>query len=104
MTLTVIAENGGFRELKTSTGHTQDYFYGQSSTKSSMFLFDFIKPYHCLQDKPYPCSSKALDVTEDITKVQCIAVLYMYKEIKLLINFITSISIKGYVISIHANI
>lgn len=72
LTLTVIAENGGFRELNTPTGHTQDYFYGQSSTKSTMFRFDSIKPYHCLLDKPNPCSSKALDVTEDITKVQCI--------------------------------
>lgn len=72
MTLTVIAENGGFRELKTPTGHTQNYFYGQSSKKSTMFRFDFVKPYHCLLDKLNPCSSKALDVTEDITKVKFI--------------------------------
>lgn len=72
MTLTVIAKNGGFRKLKTPTGYTQDYFYGQPSTKSTMFRFDFIKPYHCLLDKPHPCSSKALDVTEDMTKVESI--------------------------------
>lgn len=68
LTLTVIAENGGFRKLKTPYGYTNDYFNGQTSTKSTMFRFDFIKPHHCLLDKPIPCSSKAFDITEDITK------------------------------------
>lgn len=46
-----------------------DYFVGQTSTKSTMFRFDFVKPYHCLQNKSHPCSAKALDAINDITKV-----------------------------------
>ncbi|XP_062605692.1 uncharacterized protein LOC134267510, partial [Saccostrea cucullata] len=67
LTITVIAENGGYRELEgPGTQLKKDPFIGQSSTKSTMFRFDFKKPRHCLQERN--CSEKALDVTEDITK------------------------------------
>ena len=61
---------------------TKDYFIGQTSVRSTMFRFDFVKPYHCLLDKP-PCSTKALDATKDITKVPEIqpSVVYMYQVI-----------------------
>ncbi|XP_062611710.1 uncharacterized protein LOC134273528 [Saccostrea cucullata] len=67
LTLTVIAEHGGYRELEgPGTQLQKDPFIGQSTTKSTMFRFDFKKPRHCLQERD--CAEKALDVTEDITK------------------------------------
>ena len=67
-----MAKNGGYRQMNNtgSSGSylTKDDFIGQTSFKSTMFRFDFVKPYHCLLDKP-PCSTKALDATKDITKV-----------------------------------
>ncbi|XP_061179823.1 uncharacterized protein LOC133188421, partial [Saccostrea echinata] len=66
LTLTVIAENGGFRELVGPHADKTDLFVGQKSRKSTMFRFDFEKPRHCLQVGP--CAAKALDVTKDITK------------------------------------
>lgn len=69
LTLTVFAENGGFRKLKNHSSSFMDYFVGQTSIKSTMFRFDFVKPYHCLQNKSHPCSVKALNAINDITKV-----------------------------------
>ncbi|XP_061168936.1 uncharacterized protein LOC133178201 [Saccostrea echinata] len=66
LTLTVIAENGGFRELKSPSTQLKDLFIGHKTTKSTMFRFDFEKPHHCLQKGS--CMAKVLDVIEDITK------------------------------------
>ncbi|XP_062597629.1 uncharacterized protein LOC134259048 [Saccostrea cucullata] len=67
LTLTVIAENGGYRELEgPGTLKKEDFFIGQKASKSTMFRFDFEKPHHCPQKGD--CAEKALDVTEDITK------------------------------------
>ncbi|XP_048736746.2 uncharacterized protein LOC125651937 [Ostrea edulis] len=67
LTLTVVAENGGFRTLKKpSNTYENDYFIGQTSQKSMLFRFDFRKPHHCLLDGP--CQSKAFTVDKDITK------------------------------------
>ena len=84
LTLTVMAKNGGYRQMNNtgSSGSylTKDYFIGQTSVKSTMFRFDFVKPYHCLLDKP-PCSTKALDATKDITKVPKIQPSIVYQVI-----------------------
>ncbi|XP_062610978.1 uncharacterized protein LOC134272830, partial [Saccostrea cucullata] len=68
LTITVIAENGGYREIigPTIDDRYKDKFSGQNSTKSTMFRFDFEKPRHCPQRDP--CEATALDVREDITK------------------------------------
>ncbi|XP_062574387.1 uncharacterized protein LOC134236235 isoform X4 [Saccostrea cucullata] len=65
LTLTVFTENGGFRELIGSSLN-KDFFIGRMSTKSTMFRFDLVKPYHCLLDRA--CETTAFDVSEDITK------------------------------------
>ncbi|XP_061172823.1 uncharacterized protein LOC133182112 [Saccostrea echinata] len=69
LTLTVIAQSGGYRKLKTSsTTSFKDPFMGSNSSKSMMYRFDFRKPYHCILDTIHVCSSKAFTVNEDITK------------------------------------
>jgi hypothetical protein len=71
LTLTVIAENGGFRTLKNPANpYESDFFIGQTSEKAMLFRFDFRKPHHCLLDGP--CQSKAFTVSKDITKVKMI--------------------------------
>jgi hypothetical protein len=70
LTITVIAENGGFRKLVGPGTTSQiDTFIGQTSRKSTMFRFDFTKPHHCQEDSDIHCTAKALEAIEDITKV-----------------------------------
>lgn len=82
LTVTVTTRNGGYRKNHNRYGQyqsTQNYI-GQDAEKSMVFHFDFYAPRHCSED-PSDCSSKPLDVGDDITRVNNLLHMYCYIKI-----------------------
>ncbi|CAH1787741.1 unnamed protein product [Owenia fusiformis] len=69
ITFSASATNGGYLEYyspETSGNHFK-YYSSQTSTNISVFIFDFVNPYHCSEKVP-ACTIKVMDFGEEIRK------------------------------------